>query len=70
MGRTVLLLLIKEICVLAVSVVPENSKEATHLVRGVPRMRDLRCLFSREVPWKNLSVHLPGCLTGLPCFQI
>lgn len=23
-----------------------------------------------EIPWKNLSVHLPGCLTGLPCFQV
>lgn len=41
MGRTVLLLLIKEVCVLAVSVVPENSKEVTCLVRGAPRMRDL-----------------------------
>lgn len=38
---TVLLLLIKEICVLAVSVVPEDSKEVTCHVRRVSGMSDL-----------------------------
>ena len=37
----VLLLLIKAICVAALSVVPEDSKEVICLVRGVPGMRDL-----------------------------
>jgi len=23
-----------------------------------------------ELPWKRLSVHLSGCLAGLPCFQV
>lgn len=36
-----LFLLIKEICVLDVSVVPEDSKGVTCLVRGVPGMRNL-----------------------------
>lgn len=38
---TTLLLFIKEVFVLAVSVVPEDSKEVTCHVRGVPGMKGL-----------------------------
>lgn len=49
----VFFLFIKEICVLAVSVVPEDSKEATCLVRGVPGDLGI-CGFAM---WNSIRLH-------------